>query len=338
MGEQNDRSRSRRNWPKDYFGWAEIQQQFWWVLPVVAIAFLASSLLSVARYFKNRSAPTVIIYASQDQIYAEPVLRDFERQTAIRVRSVYDSEAVKTVGLAQRLMAERRKPRCDVFWGNEELRTRQLAAEGIFRETNGWAAFGYRSRRLAMPVTATNLPVPKSLLDLTNEIYRGRIVLAHPLFGTTATHFMALRLHWGERNWFNWCRALAANKPFVVDGNSVVVQFLRRGEAAIGLTDSDDIAAANREGANLIGLPMNSETLLIPSTVAVIRHCPHPEPAQRLFEYLQRQEVVERLVAAQALEGASVQDVNAPTLRPDWEALLRDIEPATEQLQQLFRR
>jgi hypothetical protein len=31
-----------------------------------------------------------------------------------------------------------------VFWGNEEMRTRQLAAQGVFRETNGWAAFGHR--------------------------------------------------------------------------------------------------------------------------------------------------------------------------------------------------
>ncbi len=52
----------------------------------------------------------------------------FEKETGIKVKAVYDSEAVKTVGLANRLLAERSHPQCDVFWGNEEMRTRQLAA------------------------------------------------------------------------------------------------------------------------------------------------------------------------------------------------------------------
>src|SRR6266487_4024280 len=93
---------------------------------------------------------TVIVYASQDEVYAEPILEEFTKETGIKVRAVYDSEAVKTVGLANRLLAERAHPQCDVFWGNEEMRTRQLAAQDVFRETNGWAAFGYRSRRIVI--------------------------------------------------------------------------------------------------------------------------------------------------------------------------------------------
>lgn len=280
----------------------------------------------------------VVIYAAQDQVYAEPILKDFEEQTGIRVRAIYDSEAVKTVGLANRLLAEQDHPRCDVFWGNEELRTRQLAARGVFRQTNGWAAFGFRSRRIAMAAGATNLPPPQSLLELTNAIHRGRVALAYPLFGTTATHLLALRQHWGESNWLTWCRALAANKPFIVDGNSMAAKFVARGEALFALTDSDDIAAESRDGPGLTALPLTAETLLIPNTVAVIRSCPHPDPAQRLFEFLQSPEVVARLVAASALEGASATDVKNPTLKPDWDALLRDLETTTEQLNQIFRR
>ena len=282
--------------------------------------------------------PEVVIYAAQDQVYAEPILKDFEKQTGIRVRAIYDSEAVKTVGLANRLLAEQNHPRCDVFWGNEELRTRQLAARGLFRQTNGWAAFGFRSRRIAMAAGATNLAPPESLLELTNEVHRGRVVLAYPLFGTTATHLLALRQHWGESNWLAWCRVLAANKPFIVDGNSMAAKFVARGEALLALTDSDDIAAENRDGERLIAVPLTAETLLIPNTVAVIRNGPHPDPAQRLFEFLQSPEVVARLVASGALEGASAADVKNPTLQPDWDALLRDLETATEQLNQIFRR
>jgi molybdate transport system regulatory protein len=77
----------------------------------------------------GRSASNVVvIYTSQDEVYAEPILREFEKETGLQVQPVYDSEAVKTVGLVNRLLTERNNPQCDVFWNNEEFRTRQLAA------------------------------------------------------------------------------------------------------------------------------------------------------------------------------------------------------------------
>jgi iron(III) transport system substrate-binding protein len=164
---------------------------------------------------------TLTVYASQDEVYAEPLLQEFTRQTGIKVRAVYDSEAVKTVGLANRLLAERAHPQCDVFWNNEELRTRQLATQDTFRESNAWAAVGYRSRRIVINTNRLSLATaPRSLLELTNDSWRGKVALAYPLFGTTATHFLALRQHWGDQPWQAWCRALAANKPFLLEGNS----------------------------------------------------------------------------------------------------------------------
>src|SRR4029079_8160775 len=98
----------------------------------------------------RNKANQVVVYCAQDQVYAQDIFVEFEKQTGIKVRAVYDNEAVKTVGLANRLLAERQHPQCDLFWGNEEMRTRQLAAKAVFRETNGWIAFGYRSRQLVI--------------------------------------------------------------------------------------------------------------------------------------------------------------------------------------------
>jgi len=376
------------------------------------IAGLLLLLFGLAMLFgpmlKNpkRGRPPVVVYAAQDQVYAEPILRAFEQETGIKVKTVFDSEAVKTVGLANRLLAERNHPQCDVFWGNEEMHTRQLAVQGVFRETNAWAAFGYRSRRIVIntnfvaagilpavegdilppgpaseisvaskppsPIppgwkpgsTAGRMPAATSLLELTNETWRGKVALAFPQFGTTATHFHALRQLWGQDRWLAWCRALAANQPFIVDGNSVVVKFVARGEAWIGLTDSDDIAAGQREGlpiAMLDGRARHSvradalpdgdgahgvtrpttdlvaETLLIPNTVAVIRNAPHPANAQKLFEYLQGREVAEKLVVANALESEAAK-TDGTTMKPDWEVLLRELDTTTKQLNEIFLR
>jgi iron(III) transport system substrate-binding protein len=184
----------------------------------------------------------------------------------------------------------------------------------------------------------TTSAAPRSLLELTNEVWRGKVALAYPMFGTTATHFLVLRQHWGEAGWKAWCRALAANQPFLVDGNSIVVQLVGRGEAWLGLTDSDDIAAAQRQGLPIAAAPLWPETMLIPNTVAVIRNAPNPEAAQKLFAYLQRPATVERLVAAKALEGLAREAVPVRTVQPDWDTLLRDLEQGTDFLKRTFLR
>ncbi len=307
-----------------------------WLWPVLLALLLAVIWFARSRSFTG--ATTVVIYTAQDQIYAEPILRQFEQRTRIRVKAVFDSEAVKTVGLANRLLAERAHPQCDVFWGNEEMRTRQLAAAGVFRPTNGWVAFGARSRRIVINTNRLALSQsPGSLLELTNARWQGKVALAFPQMGTTATHFHALKQLWGQAAWLAWCRALAANRPFMVDGNSVVVQFVARGEAWIGLTDSDDIAAGQRRGWPLAALPLGAESLLIPNTVGLIRNAPHPPAAEKLFHYLQQPEIAEALVRAGALESPTLPQDTA-TLRPDWDALLRDLETTTRQLNEIFLR
>ncbi len=281
-------------------------------------------------------ARSVVVYTSQDQVYAEPILKEFERETGVKVRAVYDSEAVKTVGLVNRLLAENHRPQCDVFWNNEELRTRQLAAKGVIEK---WAAVGYRSRRIAVNTNKLSLAsAPQSLSELTNAAWRGKVALAYPLFGTTATHFLALRQFWGDERWRGWCRAFAANKPLLVDGNSVAVKLVANGEAWIGLTDSDDIAAEQREGAPIAPLPLTDESLLIPNTLALVRGAPHGQAAECVYAYLQRSDVEKKLVAAQAFEAESAQRATVATLKPDWSQLLADLDAGTASLKEIFLR
>jgi iron(III) transport system substrate-binding protein len=287
----------------------------------------------------NKHREQVVIYTSQDQIYAEPILRQFTDETGIEVRPVFDSEAVKTVGLVNRLLAERHHPQCDVFWNNETLRTYQLAARDVFRQDNAWRPIGFRSRRIVINTNHVSISAaPQTLSALTNAALRSKVALAYPLFGTTATHFLALRQRWGDAAWKAWCRALQLNRPMVVDGNSVVVKLVGRGEAWVGLTDSDDIAAGIRDGLPVMAMPMTDESLLIPNTVAVIRGAPHPAAAERLFDYLQRADVLEKLVAVNALEGLLPSANSTATLAPDFTAMIRDLDLATTTLKEIFLR
>jgi iron(III) transport system substrate-binding protein len=318
-----------------------VQGYFQWIRNVrFALLGVVPLLLLLLPAGCGKRGPEVVVYTSQDQVYSKPILDEFTRQTGIKVRAFYDSEAVKTVGIANRLLAEKNNPQADLFWNNEELRTRQLAAAGVFRQTDPWSSFGYRSRRLVVNTNLLDLSdAPRSLETLTNETWRGKVAVAYPLFGTTATHFLALRVHWGKERWESWCRALQANDPFVVDGNSVVVnQFVGKGEAVVGLTDSDDIAAGQREGLPVAAAPLMEETMLIPNTVGIIRGGPNPEAARRLSDYLQSDRVIERLVEVNALEGANTNELSTLGIRPDWSALLEDLETATTNLSKIFLR
>ncbi len=335
-----DSNRPKDHWLRD---WISYGSTFWFgggIVLVVAVAVAALSwfLFSGLGAFKRTMEQQVVLYCAQDQDFAEPILRDFEKETGIQVRTVYDSEAVKTVGLANRLLAERAHPQADVFWGNEEFRTRQLAAAGVFA-TNDWTALtGYL--RLRMLVVNTNLvkpdAAPRSLSELTNAAWRGKVALAYPLFGTTATHFLALRQAWGEARWLEWCRALAANKPFVLDGNSVVVSLVGRGEAWVGLTDSDDIAAGRREGLPIAAASLGADTLRIPNTVGIVNGAPHRAAAEKLVAYLDRSDVKARLADANAF--SAIQPGDPPGLAVNWNAMLAEQEDTVTELKAIFLR
>ena len=242
-------------------------------------------------------------------------------------------------GLVNRLMAESNQPRADLFWGNEEFRARQLAQKGVLQPTNEVAFFGYRSRRLVINTNTFDLQTaPKSWLELTNAVWQGKVAFGYPQFGTTSTHFHALRQHWGDQVWRDWCRGLAVNKSLVVDGNSVVVKLVAAGEAAIGMTDSDDIAAARREGAPVAALPLDPESILIANALGKVARGPNPGPAEELFRYLQKPEVIRVLVDAHALEGSDAAEVTVPLLRPNWEAMLRELDVTVDFLNQTFLR
>src|SRR5438445_6826237 len=90
---------------------------------------LAIAALAIAAC---KSKPNeVVVYTSVDQVVAEPVLRDFEAQTGIAVRAVYDTEETKSTGVLNRLVAEADHPQADVFWSGDPVRPFVLVKRGL---------------------------------------------------------------------------------------------------------------------------------------------------------------------------------------------------------------
>ena len=158
----------------------------------------------------ENSQKTVVVYTSVDQIYSEPILKDFENKSGIQVLAVYDVEATKTTGLVNRLIAEKGSPKADVFWNGEFAQTILLKEYGIlatyhspnandvpiiYKDPEGfWTGFGGRARVLLVNKNLLQpAEYPTSVYDLINPGFPGdQIGIAYPMFGTSATHAAAL--------------------------------------------------------------------------------------------------------------------------------------------------
>src|SRR5262245_48325351 len=90
-----------------------------------------------------RSRRRVVLYCSQDRDFAVPALEQFTRGSGVEVSPKFDSEANKSVGLYEEIVAEGDHPRCDVFWNNEILNTLRLQKQGLLEPYDSPAARPY---------------------------------------------------------------------------------------------------------------------------------------------------------------------------------------------------
>jgi iron(III) transport system substrate-binding protein len=264
----------------------------------------------------------VVVYTTLDQIFSEPILKKFQEETSIKVKALYDTEATKTVGLTNRLIAEKENPKADVFWNSEIVRTIVLKRKGVlspyyspnarnvprrFKDSDGyWTGFGARARVIIINRNLVKKDqYPRSIRDLINRRWKGMGALSLPLFGTTNTHALALFQLWGvekTRDFFSQC---LENKVQVLDGNSVVRDRVADGLLKFGLTDTDDVYLGILRGKPVDMIYPDQDslgTLLIPNTVALITGAPHPENGKKLVDYLLSDKLEETLAFSDSMQ------------------------------------
>jgi len=301
----------------------------------VFLACLPVLLLVACR---RSHSPEVIVYTSVDQVTAARIFDLFTSKTGVRVKAVYDTEAGKTTGLFRRLMTERHRPQADVFWNGEICRTIQLADAGVAADIRPltppdipkrwvdpdgrWVAFSLRARVIVYNTNLIKRPAdaPQSLDDLLKPEWRGKIAMANPLFGTTATHVAAMYETLGAEEAEKYLKALKANGLRLVEGNSVVRDVVARGETAAGLTDTDDVFAGLAEGmpiAFILPDQATRGTFVIPNSVIRVAGGPNPEAARTFIRFLLSREVERELAFARARQIPVRADVPRPDeLRP----------------------
>jgi iron(III) transport system substrate-binding protein len=278
----------------------------------VTATLIAVLVVLLLTFGGRRPENAVVVYCSHDSVYSEDILREFEQQTGIRVIVRFDTEATKSLGLSNQLIAERDNPLCDVFWNNEVLGTMRLQELGLLEpyRGSGWrripAAFkdpdgdwtGFAARLRLYIVNTDHLDATSDAIARQLDGDLSRMAVAKPLYGTTLTHYAALWHELGGEELQRRHRDARARGVVEVDGNAVVKNLVAVGRCHSGWTDSDDFYLAVDDRKPVAMLPVripSGATVCIPNSVSIVRGAKHRQQAERLVDFLLSAEVEIRL-------------------------------------------
>jgi len=316
-----------------------------------------------------------VVYCSVDETFARQVLKSYEEKTGVQVDAVFDTEAGKTTGLIRKIRAEAEHPRADVFFSGEVFQTIRLAGEGLLAEyeppntadvparfkdpAHRWTGIGLRARVLAFDGNQiTEDALPSQWQELAQPQYAKQFAFSNPLFGSGLAHVSAMFALWGPERGRGFLTGLRDGGARMVDGNSVAVREILDGQVTLAMTDTDDVRVARksaeedrkagREGVRLEQrfLDMgDGGTLLFPSTVAVIKGCPHPDAARKLADFLVSAEV-ERMLAESESGNIPVRESLRrelhmelpPSTRLTYDAIADAMEPAAAAVREILIR
>ncbi len=286
---------------------------------LVVIAFVVAGAW---RQFRGGSdSPVVVIYVSHDQVFSEPILQDFERDTGIRVQAVFDTEETKIAGAMNRLIAEKGNPQADVYWANEPVRAEILrqqeisapyvspSAAGIpaaLRDPDGhWTGFAARARVLV--VHRDVAVAPTTVLAYTDPLWRGKAVIANPLFGTTTDQVAALFAIWGDERGRAFMQGMRDNAVKLSPSNGDSADLVARGAFAFSLVDSDDAVSRMRQQQPIKFVfpdqgPDEIGCLVVPNAAVLIAGAPHAEAGRRLIDYLLSKDTERKLALSDAAQ------------------------------------
>ena len=243
-----------------------------------------------------RREGVVALYTSLNTQDSVPLTTAFEKKYGVRTE-LWRSSSERVV---QRGVAEARAGRftCDVFETNgpemEALFREQLLEEfrspsfsdlppAAFPKHRHYVAdrfnfftIGYNTR-LVKPED-----VPNSYNDLLNPRFAGRIGIE----AGDVDWFGAMVKHMGEQNGLAFFRKLAASKPQVRSGHTLVGQLIASGEIPIAA----NIYNHNAERVAVQGAPIKWKALTPtfgrPNAVGLARRAPHPNAALLFADFL----------------------------------------------------
>lgn len=211
------------------------------VLPVLLI------LTFVGPVAGSDHAETLTIYSGRSKSLVEPIIKQFEEKTGIQVKANFGG----TTQLAAALLTEGDKSPAALFWAQDAGALGAVSKKEMFeklpesiltmvpsgfRDAEGlWVATSGRARVLAYsPERVKKAELPKSIFDLTQPMWKGRVGWA-PTNASFQAFVTSLRVQVGEEKTEEWLRAMKANGTEKYAKNTPIIEALAAGEIDLGL-------------------------------------------------------------------------------------------------------
>lgn len=271
---------------------------------LTTVALAVSAFASTSALAANE----VNVYSYRQPYLIEPMLKDFEQQTGIKVNVIFANK-----GLEERVKQEGELSPADVLLTVDISRVMKIVEAGVsqpvmsktleqnipaqFRDSKGdWYGLTTRARAIYTSKDRVGkLPAGFDYLDLAKPEYKGKVCVRSGKNSYNVSLFASMIAHYGEETTKNFIQGLKANlaqKP--QGGDRDQVKAIKEGICDYALGNSyyygkmlnDEKQKAWAEAA-IINFPTGKfGTHVNISAVAVAKYAPNKANAMKLIEYL----------------------------------------------------
>lgn len=270
----------------------------------VVAALLAVLLLPLAGDAAAQSRRLTVVCSVQIE-WCELIARAYQEATGVRMAIIHRS----SIDALAMLLAERHKPRTDVWFGGTGDPHLQAAGQGMtleyrssaFDDLRPWAREqarrgAYRTVGLYTGVLGIiyspeqlqrlGLPPPRCWHDLVRPEYAGQVMMGNPTSsGTGYLILSALTQLFGEDKALAYLKALHRNIAQYTHGGRGSLENVVRGEAAVAIGFLHDAITARERGASLgFALPCEGTPAEIGS-LSLIAGSGNVAEAKRFYEW-----------------------------------------------------
>lgn len=265
------------------------------------IVFLAFAMVCIV--VGTVQAAELTLYCGRGEPLVQPVLDQFQRETGIKVNVRYGG----TAQLAVLVQEEGQRSSADLFWGQDSGAMGALANAGLLRQlppdvykglpsiyvskTGQWVATSGRARVIAYSsARINNAELPKTVFDLAQERYRGRMALP-PSNGSFQSFVTAMRVLHGDAKTLEWLKAIKANEPKIFTNNAAALTAIADGEADFALINSYYLPRfkmrdQNFPAAQAFFADGDAGNLVNVAGIAILKSSSKQDEALRLVRYL----------------------------------------------------
>lgn len=249
------------------------------------------------------TSATLVLYSGRSEHLVEPIIKQFEKESAIDVQVKYGN----TPELALTLREEGERGSADLFWAQDAGALGAVAKAGLFsdlpagvgsdlpglfRHAGGkWVATSGRARTIAYsPERVKMESLPKSVFDLTEARYRGKVAWA-PSNASFQSFVTAMRKTHGDDTTRTWLEGMKKNGAHSYPNNVAILQAIARGEADYGLPNhyyllnfKKSEAKFNVEQASFA--PGDVGNLVNVAGIGILATATHQDAAERFIKFV----------------------------------------------------